>query len=57
MHPFIIEEADRLKCTTVTPSVFACPVCPKYTTRSESVIQRDLLNQSAIQGYVHQVSF
>ena len=47
MHPSIMEEGDRLKCTTVSPSVFACPVCPKFTTKSESVVQRHLLNHAA----------
>ncbi|XP_036935622.1 uncharacterized protein LOC119008951 [Acanthopagrus latus] len=47
MHPSIMEEGDRLKCTTVSPSVFACPVCPKFTTKSESVVQRHLLNHVA----------
>ena len=47
MHPSVIQEGDRLKHTTVSPSVFGCPVCPNFTTRSESVIQRHLLNHAA----------
>ncbi|XP_047434853.1 uncharacterized protein LOC125004356 isoform X2 [Mugil cephalus] len=44
MHPSIIKKDNKLKHTTVSPSVFGCPLCPVYTTKNESVIQKHLLN-------------
>ncbi|XP_011611241.1 uncharacterized protein isoform X5 [Takifugu rubripes] len=42
-----VERGNRLSCTMASPSVFGCPLCPRFSTKSQSVIQRHLLNHGA----------
>lgn len=46
MNPYILTKESSLK-RTVWPCGFGCPLCPKFTTKSDSVIQRHLENHSA----------
>ncbi|KAL7382588.1 hypothetical protein ABVT39_024726 [Epinephelus coioides] len=56
MHPSILSDEASLGHTTLSPSEFGCPLCPKFKTKNESVIQRHLKNHTENAVHFHDFS-